>query len=216
MEEDISREGVTFEKVRQFGRLFLPRNNHAIAKVDKFANIDIAKLNELLNTNFKGVILDVDECVAPHHGEVLAENVSAIIKMISQGIKIVIFSNMKMSERYESLITRVEEETGFKIKIITSEYAKPDPRGFEECVDELGLNEGEQVLMIGDNFLTDGGAIQAGIPFIKVKPIKTRGEGLKKAKRLPQMGLRGLHSGVSKVYDLVSGRKVLRDGDLHD
>ena len=214
MKEDISREGVTNEKILQFGRLFLPKNNHAIAKVNKFANLDIAKINELLGTNFKGVILDVDECVSPHHEEVLEENIEAIIEMINQGIKIVIFSNMKMSGRYDPLIAKVKEATGFEMKIITSPYAKPDPRGFEECVEKLGLTEGEEALMIGDNFLTDGGSIRAGIPFVKVKPIKTEGEGIKGVKRWPQRGLRSFHSGVSNLYDVVGGRRVLKDEDF--
>lgn len=213
-QQDISREGVTMDKAWQLGRLFRPKNNHAIAKVEKFANIDIQKLNELLGANFKGVILDVDECVSPHHEEVLDVNVDAIIEMINQGIKIVIFSNMKLSDRYVPLIEKVKESTGFEIKIITSKHAKPDPRGFEESVEALNLGEGEDVLMIGDNFLTDGGSIRAGIPFIKVKPIKTEGEGIKGVKRWPQRGLRAAYSGVSNLYDLVGQRRVLKDEDF--
>lgn len=126
----------------QLGRLFAPSLNHAIAKVSSFSVIDISRINELLGTNFKGVILDIDECVAPHHGEVLQENVDAIIEMVNQGVKIVIFSNMKASERYNPLIEAVRDSTGYELKVITSRYAKPDPRGFKECVDQLGLNEG--------------------------------------------------------------------------
>lgn len=214
MKEDISREGLTKEKIFQFGRLFRPRNNHAIAKVEKFASIDVAKMNELLGTNFKGVILDVDECIAPHHGEVLQENIDAIIAMVNQGIKIVIFSNMKMSDRYVPLIETVKEATGFEIKIITSKHAKPDAQGFIDCVKELGLKAGEDELMIGDNFGTDGGSIQVGIPFIKVDPVPTKGEGLKGVKRWPQRGLRGLHSGVSRAYDFLGRRKVIKDEDF--
>lgn len=214
MKEDISREGVTNEKILQLGRLFRPKNNHAIAKVEKFASIDIAKLNELLGTNFKGVILDVDECVAPHHGEVLQENVDAIIAMVNQGIKIVIFSNMKMSDRYDTLIEKVKDATGFEMKIITSPYAKPDAQGFIDCVKELGLKAGEDELMIGDNFNTDGGSIQVGIPFVRVRPIKTEGEGIKGVKRWPQRGLRSFHAGVSNLYDVVGGRRVLKDEDF--
>jgi len=215
MPEDVSREGLTGEKVAQLGRLFVPSLNHAIAKVSSFSVIDISRINELLGTNFNGVILDIDECVAPHHGEVLRENVDSIIKMINQGVKIVIFSNMKASERYNPLIETVRESTGYEIKVITSRYAKPDPRGFEECVDELGLTEEEDTLMIGDNFVTDGGAIKAGIPFIKVRPIKTQGEGaLRKIKRSFQTGSRGFYTGVSNVYDFIGRRKVLRDKDF--
>lgn len=215
MKEDISREGLTGEKLKQLGRLFIPSLNHAIAKVSSFSVIDIARINELLGTNFRGVILDIDECVAPHHGEVLEENVEAIIDMVSDRVKLVIFSNMKASERYNPLIQAVKEATGYDIRIITSRYAKPAPRGFEECVSELGLNDGEEALMIGDNFVTDGGAVKAGIPFVKVKPIKTPGEGaLKKIRRSFQTGSRGFYTGISNVYDFIGGRKVLKDEDF--
>lgn len=215
MSEDISREGLTGDKVAQLGRLFLPSLNHAIAKVSKFSVIDISRINELLGTNFKGVILDIDECVAPHHGEVLQENVDSIIEMVNQGVKIVVFSNMKASERYNPLIEAVREATGYEIKVITSRYAKPDPRGFEECVNELGLTDEEEALMIGDNFVTDGGAIKAGIPFVKVKPIKTHGEGImRKIKRIFQTGSRGFYTAVSNVYDFIGRRKVLKDKDF--
>lgn len=212
---DISREGLTFEKVRQLGRLFRPKFNCAIAKVSGFPVINISRINELLRTNFKGVILDVDECVAPHHGEVLQENVEAIIDMVRDGVKIVIFSNMKASDRYDSLIESVFEATGYKIKIIMSRYAKPDKRGFDECVSAFDLQEGEQVLMVGDNLVTDGGCIGAGIPFIKVRPIKTKNEGfLKKAKRVFQTGSRGFYSGISNIYDFFGSRNVLSDEDF--
>lgn len=69
--------------------------------------------------------------------------------------------------------------------------------------------------MIGDNFVTDGGAIKAGIPFVQVEPIKTPGEGaLKKIKRSFQTGSRGFYTGVSNVYDFIGGRRVLRDKDF--
>jgi predicted HAD superfamily phosphohydrolase YqeG len=134
--------------------------------------------------------------------------------MVNQGIKIVIFSNMKMSDRYDPLIAKVKEATGFEMKIITSPYAKPDAQGFIDCVKELGLKAGEDELMIGDNFITDGGSIQVGIPFIKVDPIMTNGEGIKGVKRWPQRGLRFLHSGVSRAYDVIGRRKVLKDKDF--
>jgi len=215
MPEDISREGLTGEKIAQLGRLFVPSLNHAIAKVSSFSVIDIAIINELLGTNFQGVILDIDECVAPHHGEVLTENVDSIIAIVNQGVKIVIFSNMKASERYNPLIETVREATGYEIKVIMSRYAKPDPRGFQECVEGLQLSEGEDALMIGDNFVTDGGAIHSGIPFVKVKPIKTPEEGvLRKIKRSFQTGSRGFYTGVSNAYDFIGSRRVLKDEDF--
>lgn len=217
MDEDISREGLTGEKVRQLGRLFRPDCNRAIAKVSRFSVIDISRINDLLGTNFKGVILDIDECVAPHHGEVSRENVDSIIRMINQGVKIVVFSNMKAGERYNPLIEAVRQTAGYQIKVITSRYAKPDPRGFRECVDALELAENEKALMIGDNFVTDGGAVMAGIPFVKVKPMRTPGESAwGKIKRSAQIVSRFFYTWISDLYDFLGKRMVLKDKDFMD
>jgi predicted HAD superfamily phosphohydrolase YqeG len=213
MQNDISREGVTKDKLLQPLRLFIPRHNRTLARVSKFSLINIARINELLGTDFKGVILDIDECVAPHHGEVLPENVEAIIKMIQNDVACVIFSNMKASERYRPLIEAVQEQAGYELRIITSNFAKPDPRGFQECLDALGHPK-ENVLMIGDNHVTDGGSVRAGISFAKVKPIKTREGFVKKAKRLPQISSRGFFSSVSRLYDFIGRRRVLTDKDF--
>ena len=212
--KDISREGFTPEKALHQIRLLRPKNNHAIAKVSSFQRINIDRINQLLGTNFKGVILDIDECVAPHHGEILTENMEAIVHMVKSKIKLVIFSNMEATNRYDPLIKKVFYETGYEIKVITSRFAKPDPRGFMEAKEALALQEGEEAVMIGDNFCTDGGSIRIGIPFIKVDPIKTKEKFLKKAKRLPQTATRKFHAGVSNFYDRVGKRKVLRDRDL--
>lgn len=58
------------------------------------------------------------------------------------------------------------------IKVITSQYAKPDAREFKECTESMGIEEWK-VVMIWDNFLTDGWAVKAGIDFIKAQPIIT-------------------------------------------
>lgn len=210
MEEDISREGLTTEKLLQPLYLLRPKNNQAIAKVQKFTQISIARINELLGTEYRGAILDIDECTAPHHGDILPENLDHVVEMIREGTRIVIFSNMKASDRYNAII----EATNGAVKVHTSQFAKPDARGFLECCDELNLLP-HQVVMIGDNFITDGGSIRAGIDFVKVESIKTEGESIgKKLKRFPQIASRWLYSKLSDLYDKLLKRKVLKVGDI--
>ena len=212
---DISREGLKLSKIAQLWRLFAPRNNHAIVKVSEFRRINIQRINELIGSNFKAVILDIDECVAPHHGEILPENIDHIAAMVGEGTKLVIYSNMKASDRYEPVVTRVKSNHDYDIKIIMSPYAKPDIRGFAHCIDELNLEPDEDVLMIGDNFLTDGGSLQAGIAFAQVKPIRSIGESIaKRLKRIFQTSTRSFYSGVSGAYDRLGRRHVLRDSDF--
>lgn len=209
--KDQSREGLTKAKFAQPFRLLRPKNNHAIAKVSAFRYINIQKINELLGLNIQGLILDVDECIAPHHGEILPENIEAITTIVQQGIKIVIYSNMEATDRYLPLIEAVKDQTGYLIRIMTNIPAKPDPRGFKACQESLELPP-ENIAMVGDNFITDGGAIGAGIKFIKVKPIKSPKNS---GKRLAQKTFRGMFASLSDFYDLL-GRKVLTDKDLSE
>ncbi|MBA4336829.1 hypothetical protein C0416_03585 [bacterium] len=204
--QDISREGLTKEKLLQPLYLLKPSNNYAVAKVQKFVHMRIEDLNELLGKEYEGIILDVDECVAPHHGEILPENVEHIASMVQQGIRVVIFSNMKASDRYQSVI----DKTNGKVKVHMSKHAKPDSRGFTECCEKMELPP-EKVMMVGDNFITDGGAIRAGIDFVKVEPIKTENEPIgKKLKRLPQLATRWFYEKLSNLYDKILKRKVIR------
>lgn len=205
-EGDKSREGLTKEKLLQPVYLLRPKNNHAIAKVQKFTQLRIADLNKTLDKDIQGLILDIDECVAPHHGEILPENVDHIVKMVQEGIKIIIFSNMKASDRYQPII----DKTNGAVEVHMSSYAKPDARGFEECCEKVDLPK-ENVAMVGDNFITDGGAIRAGIDFVKVEPIKTEGESVaNKIKRLPQLATRWFYEKLSNFYDKLLRRTVIR------
>lgn len=164
--QDKSREWLTVEKCEHFLRvLFSRKATEVLDAYQRFGDIDFERLAMLWKL---WIILDVDECVAPHHGDILPVNLAKIRELLEGWWKIVIFSNMKKSGRYREL-----EELW--VQVITSKYAKPDARWFEECVEKLWLSRGE-VVMIGDNYLTDGGCKNAGIDFIKIKPIVTEGE----------------------------------------
>ena len=161
MTPDISREGLTPTKISHTLKvLTLKKSTNAMIFVNHFSDIDF---DTLIKKWKKWMILDIDDCIAPHHGNILDKNHQIIEWLIKKGWKIVIFSNMKKTPRYDTL-------EKLWIHIITSPYAKPDPRWFTECLEILHLNAG-QVVMVGDNFLTDWGSLSVWIDFIKVKPI---------------------------------------------
>ncbi|HRY90902.1 MAG TPA: hypothetical protein P5229_00990 [Candidatus Gracilibacteria bacterium] len=214
MNEDISREGLTTEKICQLGRLFLASHNHAIVKVSEFRKVNLPKINHILGTEYAGAICDVDECMAPHHGEILPENIDAVTRMVKTGFNVAIYSNMKAGGRYEPFVKTVREKTGYQIPVVTSRFAKPDKRGFLEAKEALSLGKEGKAVMIGDNFVTDGGCIHAGIPFIQVAPILTPETFFKKLKRMPQTGSRRFYSWLSRAYDTLLDRYVLTDEDL--
>lgn len=206
IDKDISREGLTWAKALQPFRLFRAKYNRAIAKLDEFTDLDLDELQETFNKIYELIILDIDECVAPHHGEIFQENIDKIVELVNQGIKFIVFSNMKASDRYQPLI----EATNGEVEIHMSKFAKPDPRGPLECCEKANIPK-KNTLMIGDNFITDGGAIRAGVDFIKIKPIKTKGESFKKKlKRSPQVFTRWLFSKISNGYDMILRRKVVK------
>lgn len=169
-QNDISREWFTLSKWIHFLRvMFSERATRVLWAYQKFSDIDF---QVLMNNSKIWIILDIDECIAPHHWEILPENLEIIKNLVKKWFKIVVFSNMRKIERYEEL-----EELW--IKVVTSKYAKPDPRGFQDCLDALGWIDdnqkimSSQVIMIWDNYLTDWWCINAWISFIKIKPIET-------------------------------------------
>lgn len=179
--QDISREWFTAEKWLHFLRvLFSRKATEVLDAYQRFEDIDFERLSILWK---HWIILDIDECVAPHHGDILPENLAKIKELLEWWWKIVIFSNMKKSGRYREL-------EGLWVQVITSKYAKPDARWFEECGEKLWLSK-EEVVMIGDNYLTDGGCKNAGIDFIKIKPIVTE-DGASWIRRKLQIKFRSL------------------------
>ncbi len=160
---DHNREWLTPVKIiHLFEVLFNKEATIVLDSVKLFQDIDFENLYQKWKN---WIILDIDECVAPHHWEILKENEYIIKGLISKWWKIVIFSNMKKSDRYTNL-------ESLWIEVITSKYAKPDKKWFNECIDSMWMDK-KEVVMIWDNFLTDGWAIQAWIDFIKVEPILT-------------------------------------------
>lgn len=160
---DYDREKLTLVKVIYFFRvLFSKKAINILDSVEIFWNINF----ELLKLKWKKwIILDVDDCIAPHHWKILQENYKIIASLLKKWWEIVIFSNMKKTSRY------VEIEKLW-IKVITSKYAKPDKRWFEECLKVMRLKP-KEVVMIWDNILTDWWATQLWIDFIKIKPISS-------------------------------------------
>jgi len=160
-ESDYHREWVTISKVVHiFKVLFNKEATKVLEKVNTFCDIDFQKHWQDWK---RGIILDVDDCIAPHHWGIYTFNKDKINQLILLGWQIVIYSNMKNSDRYEEL-----ENMG--IEVIKSPYAKPNSAWFEECVDKMWLDH-TQIMMIWDNFLTDGWSIWAGIDFVKVDAI---------------------------------------------
>ena len=161
-DENNFREGLTGAKISRFLLLpFQPWYLKAYLAVKRFEDISI---DRLLKDGVKGVLLDADGTLGPHHTRHYPESVVAHVrKMADQGLKVAIYTNSsnKLFHQFSG------------IEIVREAYPKPDPRGFETAMkSHLQLDDPSTVCMVGDNFVTDGGAISAGMRFIYVQPVK--------------------------------------------
>ncbi len=164
-EIDQSREGFTWLKILQLFRLFLPKNTKTLLILKKFSDFDPKEISKKYGIKIKGIILDVDETISLNRGKILPANVAHLEKLLKHRIKIVLMSNMIKTSRYDVL--------NKEIKVMTNFVPKPEPGGFKKAIQYLDVPK-KNIVMIGDNYITDGGAIRLGIPFIRVRPIQKK------------------------------------------
>jgi len=155
------REGLKWVKIKRFLTLpFSPKSLKTYKAVKRFEDVPV---EVLVADGIKGVLLDADGTLGPHHARVFSESVrSHVGKMVNQGLHVGIYTNA-MEDRFD----------GFQgVSIVTDVPPKPDPLGFEIAMGKyLQLDDPATVCMIGDNYITDGGATDAGMRFIHVEPI---------------------------------------------
>jgi len=157
------REGLTWAKISRFLSLpFQPSRLSTYLAVKRFEEVP---LDILSRDGIQGVLLDADGTLGPHHTRSFERSVLDHVQAIlQQGFKVAIYTNAA-EDRFQ-----VFEELG--VKIVNNVPPKPDSAGFEIAMKEfLGLSDPSKVCMIGDNYITDGGAIDAGMRFILVQPV---------------------------------------------
>ena len=155
------REGLKWVKIKRFLTLpFSPKSLKTYKAVKRFEGVPI---EVLAADGIKGVLLDADGTLGPHHTRVFSESVrDHIAKMVAGGLRVAIYTNA-MEDRFDAF-----ED----VAVVTDVPPKPDPRGFEIAMKQyLKLNDPATVCMIGDNYITDGGAIDTGMRFIYVQPV---------------------------------------------
>ncbi len=189
---DQSREGVNLTKIAQCFKLLFSSNTKTLNRLEKFTDLDIDKIKRETGIEIKGLILDIDGCLSYNHGEILPENLEHLRTLIARGVKIIIYSNMAWSERYKDLEGQIE--------VLTNVPPKPDPAGFSTALEKLSLPK-ENVAMVGDNYLTDGGAIQEGINFIHINPLRRKDE--EKLTEKAHSAIRGFFIWVSKLHEKI-------------
>ncbi len=155
------RSGLKWVKVnRFFSLLFQPQLMTTYLAVSRFEDVPIDRLKA---DGIVGVLVDADGTLGPHRAtEYSASVVAHVNKMKEAGLRVAIFTNAEEN--------RFHQFSG--IPVVTDVPAKPDPAGFLTAMSRfLEFDNPAQVCMIGDNFITDGGAVDAGMRFIYVEPV---------------------------------------------
>lgn len=130
----------------------------------------------LAKYGIKALILDVDNTLSTHHGEVLTEGLEAWLdRMLKNGVKLIILSNSKQ---------RRVEPFAEKINLpFISMGLKPLPFKFSSALKLLGTKRSETAI-VGDQIFTDtlGGNLY-GVTTILLDPIKLESSKSFKFKR---------------------------------
>jgi HAD superfamily phosphatase (TIGR01668 family) len=157
----LPREGLKWVKVRRL--LTLPFSPKSLRTYQSVKRLEDVSIEALAADGIKGVLLDADGTLGPHYTRVFSESVqNHVAKMVAAGLRVAIYTNA-MEDRFEAFAG---------VAIVTDVPPKPDTRGFEIAMKQyLQLEDPATVCMIGDNYITDGGAIDAGMRFIHVCPV---------------------------------------------
>lgn len=131
-------------------------------KLNRITDIDL----QVLKANkIKGLILDVDNTLSTHHGEVLVDGLQDWLKyMQSVGIQLIILSNSK------------EKRVGPFAKRLGLDHfslgLKPLPFGYWKSAHKMGVKL-KNTAIVGDQLFTDSlGGHLAGVKTIILNPIK--------------------------------------------
>lgn len=155
------RSGLKWVKLRRFISLMIkPESMNTYLAVSRFEDVPIDRLK---SDGILGVLIDADGTLGPDHAREYGDSVvTHVIKMKESGIKVAIYTNARED--------RFHQFPG--IPVVSEVPAKPDPKGFLLAMTRfLNLENPSQVCMIGDNYITDGGAVDTGMHFLYVEPI---------------------------------------------
>lgn len=160
-------------------------------KLHRITDITLGMLDKY---GIKGLILDVDNTLSTHHGEVLLEGLTEWLELMQEnGIKLAILSNSK-NRRVEPFANKI----GLPF---VSLGLKPLPFKFKSALNILGTKR-KNTAIVGDQIFTDtlGGNLY-GVKTILLDPIKLESSGSFRFKRK-------IERGVYKIYKIKNTEEV--------
>jgi len=156
---DQSREGLNLTKVgHAFTLPFRPAMTRTIVPQANFVDLDFEKIL----AQSRGLVIDVDATLVAHHSNEFSPEVLDMLQALRHVIKICIFSNNNQLRQ-----PLIEMDLPF----VTNVKPKPHPDGFDIAARKYLGHFPENCTMIGDNLLTDGGALRAGLKLALTNPV---------------------------------------------
>ncbi len=155
------RAGLKWVKIKRFFSLMTqPELSTPWLQFSRFEEVPVERLQR---DGIRGVLIDADGTLGPHHATEYSSSVVEHVRLMREsGLKVAIYTNDSED--------RFNQFTG--IPVVSDVPPKPDPAGFLQAMARfLELADSSQVCMIGDNYITDGGAIEAGMRFIHITPL---------------------------------------------
>ena len=131
----------------------------------KLERVTDITLEILKKYNLTALILDVDNTLSTHHGQILTDGLAEwLVYMQENGINLMVLSNSK-----EARVKPFAEKIGLNY---ISLGLKPLPSGFIRAIKALGIKR-KNIAIVGDQIFTDvlGGNI-VGLKTILLTPIK--------------------------------------------
>lgn len=154
-----------------------------LIKLDRVTEITVELLNKY---KIEALILDVDNTLSTHHGQLLTEGLENWLKyMKDNGIKLTVLSNSKR-KRVEPFAKKINLD-------FVSLGLKPLPFGYIRAVKSLGTKR-KNTAIVGDQIFTDIiGGKAVGVKTVLLTPIKPEdGWSFKLRRRLEKIIIKNL------------------------
>ena len=159
---NFAREILTWSKIIRF--LSLPFRSKGLETLFAVRRFEDIPPGHLLKEGIQGVLVDADGTLGPHHVRRFSDSAVCHVKKLREaGLRVGILTNADENrfQQFQGVIAA------------TNVSPKPNKKGFLEAMEKtLDLNDPSLICMVGDNYVTDGGAVDAGMRFVYVQPIK--------------------------------------------
>jgi predicted HAD superfamily phosphohydrolase YqeG len=178
-----------------------PELSRTLLDLDRFEDLNVDDLRRTV----RGLIIDVEGTLTGINGDFTPEVVEKLREIRAKMPACIFCNDQRRWPVFEQL----------SIPVARNLPDKPDPRGFDVALQmhlqpkkrTSGLIRPEDVAMVGDNYLTDGGCRQLGMQFIHVRRREGPEKSFSKITRLFGENIASMHHRLEKIRQKFFGKK---------